>query len=116
VGGFNCYPAEIERDLAGLPGVMHCAIIGLPDERLGEVGRAFIVREPGASLTEAEVMAWCKQNLANYKAPRSVVFVDALPMNALGKVLKHELRAMRRVAASWSASPGRCANPLSRRR
>ncbi len=93
VGGFNCYPAEIERDLAGLPGIMHCAVVGVPDERLGEVGRAFIVRAPQATLTESDVMAWCKQNLANYKAPRSVVFVDELPMNATGKVLKHALRA-----------------------
>lgn len=94
VGGFNCYPAEIERDLAGLPGVMHCAVIGIPDERLGEVGRAYIVRAPGARLTEADVMAWCKANLANYKAPRSIVFVDSLPLNTTGKVQKHELRAM----------------------
>jgi HIP---CoA ligase len=93
VGGFNCYPAEIERDLAGLPGIMHCAVIGVPDERLGEVGRAYIVLAPEATLTEAEIMAWCRQNLANYKAPRSLVFVDALPLNATGKVMKHELRA-----------------------
>jgi HIP---CoA ligase len=94
VGGFNCYPAEIERDLAGLPGIMHCAVVGVPDERLGEVGRAYIVRAPQANLTEADVMAWCKQNLANYKAPRSVVFLDELPLNATGKVMKHALRAM----------------------
>ncbi|HTZ69424.1 MAG TPA: AMP-binding protein [Acetobacteraceae bacterium] len=94
VGGFNCYPAEIERDLAGLPGVMHCAVIGVPDERLGEVGRAYIVRAPESTLTEAEVAIWCKQNLANYKAPRSIVFVESLPLNASGKVMKHELRAM----------------------
>jgi HIP---CoA ligase len=93
VGGFNCYPAEIERELAGVPGVMHCAIIGVPDERLGEVGRAFIVKAPGATLTEADIMAWAKTNLANYKAPRSVVFLDALPLNASGKVIKYELRA-----------------------
>ena len=94
VGGFNCYPAEIERDLAGLPGVMHCAVVGVPDERLGEVGRAFIVRALGATLTADDVIAWCKANLANYKTPRSVVFLDALPMNATGKVLKQALRAM----------------------
>jgi acyl-CoA synthetase (AMP-forming)/AMP-acid ligase II len=94
VGGFNCYPAEIERDLAGLPGIMHCAVIGVPDERLGEVGRAFIVRAPQATLTATDVMTWCKQNLANYKAPRSVVFVDELPLNATGKVMKHALRAL----------------------
>jgi acyl-CoA synthetase (AMP-forming)/AMP-acid ligase II len=93
VGGFNCYPAEIERELGGYPGVMHCAVVGVPDERLGEVGRAFIVPAPGAKLTEAEIVAWCRANFANYKAPRSVRFVEALPTNATGKVLKHLLQA-----------------------
>ncbi len=92
VGGFNCYPAEIERVLSTLPGVLHCAVVGAPDERLGEVGRAFVVRAPGTSLSEAEILAWCRENFANYKAPRSVRFVDALPTNASGKVMKQLLR------------------------
>ena len=94
VGGFNCYPAEIERNLAGLHGVTHCAVIGVPDERLGEVGRAYIVRSPHSTLTEADVFAWCRQNLANYKTPRSVTFLDALPLNASGKVMKQALRQL----------------------
>lgn len=92
VGGFNVYPAEIEKQLTGLPGILHSAIVGVPDARLGEVGHAFIVRAPGASLTEAEVIAWSKANLANYKVPRGVTFLDAMPLNPTGKVLKFVLR------------------------
>lgn len=92
VGGFNCCPAEIERQLSTHPGVMHCAVVGVPDNRLGEVGRAFIVQTPGVDLAEAEILAWCQTNFANYKAPRSVRFVDALPLNASGKVVKSILR------------------------
>jgi acyl-CoA synthetase (AMP-forming)/AMP-acid ligase II len=94
VGGFNVYPAEIERQMSSLPGLHNCAVIGVPDERLGEVGHAFIVRAQGSSLSEAEVFAWSKANLANYKAPRRVTFVEELPTNATGKVLKFELRRM----------------------
>ncbi len=91
-GGFNVYPAEIERQLSSLPGVLDCAVVGVPDERLGEVGRAFVVRAPGATISEADIIAWARENLANYKAPRSVTFLDSLPRNASGKVLKFELR------------------------
>jgi acyl-CoA synthetase (AMP-forming)/AMP-acid ligase II len=94
VGGFNCYPAEIERVLSGYPGVQHCAVIGIPDERLGEVGRAFIVPAHSTTLSESAILAWCKTNFANYKVPRSIHFVDALPLNASGKVMKHVLRDM----------------------
>lgn len=94
VGGFNVYPAEIERQLGELEGLYSCAVVGIPDERLGEVGHAFVVRTPGSKLTADDVMAWSKANLANFKAPRRVTFVDALPMNASGKVLKFELRQM----------------------
>lgn len=94
VGGFNVYPAEIERQMAGLEGLRGCAIVGIPDQRLGEVGHAFIVRAPGSSLTEAEVIAWSKANLANYKVPRGVTFVDELPMNSTGKVVKFKLREL----------------------
>ena len=94
VGGFNVYPAEIERQMSSLPGLYQCAVIGMPDERLGEVGHAFIVRAAGSSLSEAEVLAWSKANLANYKIPRRVTFVDALPMNTTGKVLKYALKQM----------------------
>jgi HIP---CoA ligase len=94
VGGFNCYPAEVEHLLEGLPGVAQSAVVGIPDERLGQVGFAFIVRGPDLSLSEAEVIAWCRQNMANYKAPRVVRFVDTLPINASGKVMKPVLREL----------------------
>ena len=93
-GGFNVYPAEVEQALARLEGVADVAVIGVPDERLGEVGRTFIVRRPGSEIDEETVIAYSRQHLANFKAPRSVVFTDALPRNAGGKVLKTALRKM----------------------
>jgi acyl-CoA synthetase (AMP-forming)/AMP-acid ligase II len=94
VGGFNVYPAEIEKQMSALSGLHQCAIIGVPDARLGEVGHAFIVRSAGSNLNEAEVIAWSKANLANYKIPRGVTFLDALPMNSTGKVVKFALREL----------------------
>ena len=91
-GGFNCYPAEIESLLYGHGGIAQAAVIGIPDERLGEVGKAFIVPAPGAELTPAAVIAWCREQMANYKVPRAVEIVDALPLNASGKVMKYVLR------------------------
>lgn len=96
VGGFNCYPAEIEHVLRTLQGVADVAVVGIDDERLGHVGCAFIVRQPGASLTEEDVIAWSRKEMANYKVPRSVRFIEALPRNATGKVLKVDLRAIAR--------------------
>lgn len=93
-GGFNVYPAEIEQVLARLDGVADAAVIGVPDERLGEVGRAFLVSRPGAQLDEQSVIAYTREHLANFKTPRSVRFVDALPRNAGGKVLKPQLREL----------------------
>ena len=93
-GGFNVYPAEIEQVLARMDGVADAAVIGVPDERLGEVGRAFVVPRPGAGLDEESVIAYTREHLANFKAPRSVRFVDELPRNAGGKVLKPQLREM----------------------
>ena len=92
VGGFNVYPAEIENELARLEEVVAGAVVGVPDERLGEVGAAYLIAKPGHHLTEEGVIAHCRARLANYKVPRRVVFVDELPRNAAGKVLKHELR------------------------
>lgn len=91
-GGFNVYPAEIEDALARIDAVAESAVIGVPDERMGEVGRAFIVVKDGHTLTEAEVLDYCREHLANFKNPRSVRFVDSLPRNASGKVLKNDLR------------------------
>ncbi|KDE99354.1 fatty acid--CoA ligase [Mycolicibacterium aromaticivorans JS19b1 = JCM 16368] len=93
-GGFNVYPAEIEQVLARLDGVADAAVIGVPDERLGEVGRAFIVRRPGNDLDEQAVIDYTRKHLANFKTPRSVVFVEALPRNPGGKVVKPTLREM----------------------
>ncbi|MCV7400223.1 fatty acid--CoA ligase family protein [Mycobacterium fragae] len=93
-GGFNVYPAEVEQVLARLDGVLDCAVIGVPDDRLGEVGRAFLVTRPGCELDEQAVIAHARQYLANFKAPRSVRFVDTLPRNAGGKVVKPVLREM----------------------
>jgi acyl-CoA synthetase (AMP-forming)/AMP-acid ligase II len=87
-GGFNVYPAEVEHALIELNGVRDVAVIGVPDERLGEVGKAFVV---GTGLSEDAVLAFCRERLANYKTPRSVAFLDALPRNASGKVLKRLL-------------------------
>jgi acyl-CoA synthetase (AMP-forming)/AMP-acid ligase II len=92
VGGFNAYPAEIEQAIARHEGVSETAVIGVPDARLGEVGRAFVVPRPGATVTEEEIIAFCRMRLANFKVPRSVRVVTALPRNASGKVLKFELR------------------------
>jgi acyl-CoA synthetase (AMP-forming)/AMP-acid ligase II len=91
-GGFNVYPAEIEQVLARLDGVAESAVIGVPDERLGEVGKAFIVTKPGAQLDEAAVITHAREHLANFKVPRSVVFLDVLPRNPGGKVVKPALR------------------------
>lgn len=91
-GGFNCYPAEIENLMHSWEDVLQVAVIGVPDERMGEVGMAFVVPAPGASLTPDSVVVWCRANMANYKVPRGVEIVDSLPMNAMGKVTKFVLR------------------------
>ncbi len=91
-GGFNVYPAEVEQVLARLDGVADSAVVGVPDPRLGQVGQAFVVRRPGHVLAAADVLAYCRERLANYKVPRRVEFRDALPRNPSGKVLKRLLR------------------------
>lgn len=93
-GGFNCYPAEIEGWLRGHDAVADVAVVGVPDARLGEVGRAFLVVKPGKAIGEEAIIAWAKARIANYKVPRSVVVVAALPRNAMGKVDKAALRAL----------------------
>ena len=92
VGGFNAYPAEIENIMLAHPQIGQVAVIGMPDDRLGEVAVATVVAAPGAELSETEVIAWCRDEMANYKVPRRVRFTDALPLNASGKVLKYVLR------------------------
>ncbi len=93
VGGFNAYPAEIENHMARHPAIAQCAVIGVPDERLGEVGHAFVILRAGETATADEIVAWCRAEMANYKAPRTVDVVAELPLTASGKVLKYELRA-----------------------
>ncbi|WP_327320771.1 FadD3 family acyl-CoA ligase [Streptomyces sp. NBC_01235] len=92
VGGFNAYPAEIEQLLGLHPDVADVAVIGVPDPRLGEVGKAYVVRRPGATSTADDLIAWSRREMANYKVPRAVEFVGELPRNASGKVVKGELR------------------------
>ena len=90
VGGFNAYPAEIEGFLMNHPAVAQAAVIGVPDERLGQVGKAFVVRKDAVSAEE--LIGWCRERMAGFKVPRSVQFLQALPLNATGKVVKDLLR------------------------
>jgi acyl-CoA synthetase (AMP-forming)/AMP-acid ligase II len=98
VGGFNVAPAEVEKTLARLSGVAQVAVVGMPDDYFGEVGAAFVVLREGATVTSDDVLAHAKEHLANFKVPRRVEIVEALPLNATGKVLKNELRARLRDA------------------
>ncbi|MEU6213815.1 FadD3 family acyl-CoA ligase [Streptomyces sp. NPDC047023] len=93
VGGFNAYPAEIEQLLGLHPDIADVAVVGIPDPRLGEVGKAYAVRRPGSTLTADDLIAWSRREMANYKVPRAVEFVTELPRNASGKILKRTLRA-----------------------
>ncbi len=103
VGGFNAYPAEIEGMLLRHPAVGQVAVVGVPDHRMGEVGMAFVVPRPGVEVTPDELIAWSREEMANYKAPRYVELVDELPLNASGKVLKFQLRE--RAAATLPVRP-----------
>ena len=102
VGGFNVYPVEVENYLLEHPAVRQVAVVGVPDERLGEVGTAFVVPEPGSAPTGPELVEWARGRMANYKAPRVVELVDELPMTATGKV---EKEALRRRATRRDAGP-----------
>ena len=91
-GGTNIYTKEVESVLYQHPAVLEAAVIGLPDEAWGEIVAAVVVRRPGAQVTAEELVAHCKESVASYKKPRVVHFVDELPKNPSGKVLKRELR------------------------
>ncbi|WP_244632619.1 AMP-binding enzyme [Microbacterium sp. Se5.02b] len=95
VGGFNVYPAEVENALRKHPAVNESAVIGVDDERLGTVGRAYVLLLHNADPRPdaADLEAFCRTHLANFKVPREFVFVDDFPRNATGKILKSELRA-----------------------
>jgi acyl-CoA synthetase (AMP-forming)/AMP-acid ligase II len=93
VGGFNVYPAEVEQLIARHPKVSEAAAVGVPDDRLGEVCRAYVIPRPGAQIDPQEIVTFCRERLANFKVPREVAIVAELPRNAAGKVLKYVLRA-----------------------
>jgi acyl-CoA synthetase (AMP-forming)/AMP-acid ligase II len=92
VGGFNAYPAEIESALLRHPDIREAAVIGIPDQRLGEVGMAFVVLRQGVATSGSEIIRWSRDQMANYKVPRAVEVIDELPVSATGKVMKDVLR------------------------
>jgi fatty-acyl-CoA synthase len=91
-GGENVYPAEVENAIYELPQIAEAAVIGMKNEKWGEIGRAAVVLKPGQELSEGEILAFLRDRLAKYKVPKDVVFLDQLPRNAAGKVLKNTLR------------------------
>jgi acyl-CoA synthetase (AMP-forming)/AMP-acid ligase II len=91
-GGENIYPAEVESALFGHPAVADVAVIGVPDARWGEAVKAVVVRKAGAEVTPGELIAWARERIAGYKLPKSFDFIDALPRNPTGKILKRDLR------------------------
>jgi long-chain acyl-CoA synthetase len=91
-GGFNVYPRELEEVLITHPAIAMAAVIGVPDDRLGEEVKAFVVLKPGAVLTETELAGWCRDQFAAYKYPRLIEFRQALPIGPTGKLMKRELR------------------------
>jgi long-chain acyl-CoA synthetase len=92
-GGFNVYPREVEEILMGHEAVSLAAVVGVPHEVHGEEVKAYVILNPGAKITEDELIAWAKENMAAYKYPRIVEFRESLPMTATGKILKRELRS-----------------------
>jgi len=112
-GGFNVYPAEIENALYGSGQFSQVAVIGVPDERAGEVGMAFVIPAPGQDVTPDGVVAWCRENMANYKVPRRVAVVDELPTTPSGKVMKFKLREQAQARPGWGAATRR--PPIRRR-
>jgi acyl-CoA synthetase (AMP-forming)/AMP-acid ligase II len=92
VGGFNVAPAEVEKTLLGMEGIAQVAVVGMDDDYFGEVGAAFVVAHEGVQLRPDDVVSFARAHLANYKVPRRVELVSALPLTATGKVLKGELR------------------------
>jgi len=91
-GGENIYPAEIERVLAEHPALRDVAVIGVPDERWGEVPKAVVVAEPDATVDAEQLLAWCRERLASFKCPKTIDVVAGLPRNPTGKILKKDLR------------------------
>ena len=93
-GGFNVYPVEIDDVLMGHPQILEACTIGIEESYRGETVRAYVVPVPGGEVTEEQIIAHCRENLAAYKIPRSIVFVDELPKSAVGKILRREVKRM----------------------
>jgi acyl-CoA synthetase (AMP-forming)/AMP-acid ligase II len=100
VGGFNAYPAEIENLISRHPSVAQVAVVGVPDERMGEAGYAYVIPRQGTEPSPGELTTWCREQMANFKVPRYFEFVDTLPLNPSGKVVKFELRARARATVA----------------
>jgi long-chain acyl-CoA synthetase len=94
VSGFNVYPNEVEAVAAACAGVADCACVGKPDEKTGEAVRLFVSKAPGATLTEADLLAHCRRELAAYKVPKEIRFVETLPKSTVGKILRKDLREL----------------------
>jgi long-chain acyl-CoA synthetase len=94
VSGFNVYPNEVEATVTACAGIAECACVGVADEKSGEAVRVYAVKAPSATVCEAEVIAHCRKELAGYKVPKQIVFIDALPKSNVGKILRRELRTL----------------------
>jgi len=94
VSGFNVYPNEVEAVAAACSGIAECACVGAPDEKTGEAVRLFVVRAPGATVSEDEVIAHCRRSLTGYKVPKQVRFLEAMPKSNVGKILRKDLRGV----------------------
>jgi long-chain acyl-CoA synthetase len=102
-GGLNVYPREVEQVIETISGVQQVCVIGVPSERWGEEVKALVIRQDGSTLSETDVITGCRGRLGGYKIPKSVDFLDAFPLNANGKVLKHRLRDRYRVEVGVTA-------------
>jgi long-chain acyl-CoA synthetase len=91
VAGFKVFPNEIEELLSSIPGVRECAVIGIPHRKLGEIVKAYIVKDK-LDLTEAQVIQYCKEQMSSYKRPRKIAFIDEMPKSNVGKILRRHLR------------------------
>ena len=93
-GGYNIYPVELDDVLMGHPKILEACTIGIPHDYRGETVKAFIVTKEGEALTEDDVVKYCKENLAAYKVPKIIEFIDELPKSAVGKILRRKLKEM----------------------
>ncbi|MBM1461849.1 AMP-binding enzyme, partial [Sulfitobacter mediterraneus] len=92
VSGFNVFPNEIEAVVTAVDGVAECACVGVPDEKTGEAVSVFVVRKPGAEVTDEAILTHCRKEMTAYKVPRRITYVDELPKSGVGKILRRELR------------------------